>query len=330
MKSVSAFRSRPDAGEEQPAATRISKGMGLFSLALGATQLAVPRALSRLIGIRPGFGVSTTMRLAGVREIVSGIAVLLEPRRPTPMYMRIAGDIMDFGLLALGARHRTSTPRFLGGVAAVAGATALDVIGALGLQRAHAAANRPVLYSVTINKPPAEVYAFYRRFSQLPLFMNYLESVTEYDARRSRWVARLPLGKSLAWEAEITDDVPGQIIAWRSTEDSRIKTRGRVTFMQAPGRSASSGSGLATEVRVEMALGFSGKEPSATLAKFFAKPQIKGDLRRLKQVLETGEVLYSDASEFARPHPAQPAAEVQRRPAIFIPNPPTAEKGISR
>lgn len=323
MKSVPTFRRTSDSGEDQPVAVKIAKGMGLFSLALGATELAAPRMLARLIGIKPGVGVTTTLRLAGVREIIAGIAVLLEPRRPMPMYMRVAGDAMDFGLLALGARHRTSTPRLLGAVGAVAGATALDVIGAVGLSRARAAASRPVVYAVTINKPPAEVYAFYRRFSQLPLFMDYLESVTEYDARRSRWVAKLPLGKTVSWEAEITDDIPGQLIAWQSTEGSRVRMRGRVSFAQAPGRSA-------TEVRVEMVLGFSGKQPSAMLAKLFAQPQIKGDLRRLKQVMETGEVLFSDASEFTRPHPAQPAPEVMRRPQIFIPNPPTAEKGLRR
>lgn len=323
MKSVSTSRRRSDSGEEQPVATRISKGMGWFSLALGATQLAAPRMLARLAGIEPGIAVSTIIRLAGLREIASGVAVLLEPRKPMPMYMRVAGDAMDVGLLALAARRRTSTPRFLGAVAAVAGATALDVIGAVGLSRARTASARPVVDAVTINKPPAEVYAFYRRFSQLPRFMDYLESVTEYDVRRSRWVAKLPLGKTVSWEAEITDDVPGQLIAWQSTEDSRIRMRGRISFTQAPGRSA-------TEVRVEMTLGFTGKRPTAALAKLFARSQIKGDLRRFKQVMETGEVLYSDASEFRWPHAAQPAPEVMRRPQIFIPNPPTAQKGVSR
>jgi uncharacterized membrane protein len=147
--------------------------------------------------------------------------------------------------------------------------------------------------------------------------------VTEYDARRSRWVARLPFGKTVSWEAEITDDVPGQLIAWQSTEDSRIRMRGRISFIKAPGRNA-------TEVRVEMVLGFTGKQPSVALAKLFAKPQIRGDLRRFKQVMETGEVLYSDATESRWPRPAQPAPEITRRPQIFVPNPPTAEKGVSR
>jgi uncharacterized membrane protein len=107
------------------------------------------------------------------------------------------------------------------------------------------------------------------------------------------------------------------VIAWRSTEDSRIGVSGRVTFDTAPGSNL-------TEVRVEMQLG-----NSSTLAKIFAKPQLKGDLRRLKQVLETGEVLISDASAHIGKHPAQPDPDVDRRPHIFIENPPTAVKGVT-
>jgi len=298
--------------------------MGWFSVALGATELAFPRTLARLIGIEAGAGTSAVLRFAGLREIASGVAVLMDPGRPQPLYARLAGDVMDFGLLALAARQRTSTPRFLAAVGAVAGATALDAVAARRTRRAYAAANRPVVYSVTINKPPTEVYAFYRRLSQLPLFMDYLESVTEYDGRRSYWVAKLPIGKrTVSWEAEITDDIPGQMIAWESTEDSKIKMRGRVTFSQTPGRNM-------TEVRVEMTLGFMRKQPSSALAKFFAKPQIKGDLRRFKQVMETGEVLFSDASEFRGKHAAQPPVQEQRQPELFVPNPPTAEKGVRR
>ena len=95
-----------------------------------------------------------------------------------------------------------------------------------------------------------------------------------------------------------------------------------MTFTRAPGRNS-------TEVRVAMRLGFTGKRPSALLAKLLAKPQIKGDLRRLKQVMETGEVLFSDATETLRPRPAQPIEEVQRRPKMFVPNAPTARKGVT-
>ncbi|HEX5057788.1 MAG TPA: SRPBCC family protein [Kofleriaceae bacterium] len=321
MKSVSAFRSPAREDQHDRFATKLSAGLGWFSLALGTAQLAVPRTLSRLIGIEPSIAASTILRGLGIREIASGLGLLLEPRRPVPLWARVAGDVIDLGLLGIAASsHRTNRVRLAGAMASVAGVMALDVIAARGTQRHFEAANRPVIYSVTINRPVQEVYQAFRDFSRFPQFMDYLASVQELDRVRSRWVAKLPIGGTVEWDAEITDEMPNQRIAWQSVEGSRIKTRGSVIFSTAPSRNS-------TEVRVEMQLGFTGKAPSTLLAKFFAKPQIKGDLRRFKQLVETGEVLFSDATEFRRPHPAQPPEQVQRRPKIFEPRRPTAEKG---
>jgi uncharacterized membrane protein len=152
--------------------------------------------------------------------------------------------------------------------------------------------------------------------------MDYLESVRVINQTTSHWVAKLPVG-SVEWDAEIIEDIPGELIAWRTVPGSKLKLSGRVTFTRTPGRNM-------TEVRCEMKLGFTGAKPSTLLAKVFAKPQIKGDLRRLKQVLETGEVLLSDASAHLAPHPAQPDDRVEKKPMIFVPNEPTAEKGVTR
>src|SRR6476661_8697665 len=69
----------------------------------------------------------------------------------------------------------------------------------------------PIVTAMTINKSPNEVYQRFRDFERLPEFMRYLESVTVLDERRSRWVAKMP-GGELAWDAEITEDVPGRTI----------------------------------------------------------------------------------------------------------------------
>jgi uncharacterized membrane protein len=305
----------------------LARGLGWFSLALGFTELAAPRLLAKAVGIDPRGATSWTLRAMGLREIFAGLNVLMQPHRPTPLWMRVVGDAVDLGGLGLAAAtKRTSGARLAGAVAAVAGVTALDVIAARRTQRSFDAANRPVISSVTINKPREDVYRFYRQLSQLPLFMDYLESVHELGNRRSHWVAKLPIG-TVAWDAEITEDRPGELIAWQSVGGSAVTTRGRVSFESAPGRDM-------TEVRVEMQLGFLGTRPSAALAKVFTKPQIKGDLRRLKQVLETGEVLYSDASLHRKPHAAQPtpAGEVdklKRSELPFIESPPTAPKGAT-
>lgn len=329
MNSIDAFRSELRS-EDPPPSTALAKGLGWFSLALGAAELGAPRLLARMIGLPPSTTTSLVTRLMGVREIAAGINVLLQPRRPWPLWARVAGDAIDLAALGLGAAKRTSGLRLAGAVAAVGGVTALDVIASVKAQKAHAHANRPVIFSVTIAKPPSEVYAFYRDLARLPQFMDYLEDVTVLDRRRSRWTAKpMGIGKTISWDAEIVEDIPGEAIAWQSAEGSMVKTRGRVTFAKAPGRDS-------TEVRVEMQLGFTGIGASAVLAKVFGKPQIKGDLRRLKQVLETGEVLMSDATVTRRPHAAQPSEpatiEANRRHAapVFVPNPPTALKGVSR
>ena len=180
----------------------------------------------------------------------------------------------------------------------------------------------PVIACVTINRPTHEVYDFYRRLDRLPQVMDHLASVEMIDDRHSTWTAKLPFGKTVQWNAEITEDRPGEVLAWKSSDDSQIQVKGRVTFTKTVGRDM-------TEVRVEIQLGGFGRPPSIRFARMFAKPQVKGDLQRLKQVMETGEVLYSDASAHRLPHPAQPDDTRDTSPRVFVPHPPTAEKGVT-
>ena len=283
MNSLASQRSQPRSDVTHDGAM-LSRGLGWFSLALGAAELTAPHALARAMGIRDDRKVSWILRAFGARELVAGLGILLQPRRPLPIWSRVAGDMLDLAALGVGALTRTRRrARMIGAFATVAGALALDALAGRRVQRSFVEARRPVIFGVTINRPPHEVYAFYRQLARLPQFMEWLESVTETGAMTSHWVARLPVG-TIEWDAEIVEDRPGQVIAWKTIDDSKIEMQGRVTFARAPGRAA-------TEVRCEMQLGFLGTRPTTQLAKFFAKPQIKGDLRRLKQVLETGEVL---------------------------------------
>ncbi len=304
MKSLDTFRSELRSSDSPPSDT-LARGLGWFSLAFGAAELAMPRLLARGIGIEPGPITSLVTRVMGAREIVSGIAILTNPRTPMPLWVRVAGDAVNLALLGLAATRRTSGLRLAGAIAAVSGVTALDIVASLRAHKMKVYPNRPVLFSVTINKPTQAVYERFRDFARLPELMDYLESVT-VDGTRSHWVAK-PLGDnapSVSWDAEITEDLPGRVIAWK-TVDAPVEVSGRVTFATAPGSEA-------TEVRVEMELG----KGHATLTKLFAKPQIKGDLRRFKQVMETGEVLLSDATVTRKPHPAQPS-----EPDVIAKNP---------
>ncbi len=114
----------------------LGRGLGVFSLARGLTEVIAPEAMTKLVGLDPRGAGPMMMRAFGAREIGAGIAVLLRPNRPMPLWARIAGDAMDLTFLALATRSRRSSgTRLAIAAAAVAGVTALDVIASLRAQR---------------------------------------------------------------------------------------------------------------------------------------------------------------------------------------------------
>jgi len=140
--------------------------------------------------------------------------------------------------------------------------------------------------TVSVNKPVEEVYAFWRDFENLPRFMRHLESVTCDGPRRSHWVARAPAGRRVTWDAEIVDERPNELIAWRSLEDSDVRHAGTVAFERGAGDRG-------TTIRVSLTYAPPGGKFAAVVAKLFGEEpgqQIQDDLRRLKQLLEAGEV----------------------------------------
>src|SRR5438552_7056368 len=84
--------------------------------------------------------------------------------------------------------------------------------------------------TVTINRPRAELYAFWRDFRNLATFMENVESVTPGDAQRSHWVIKAPAGKTVEWDSVLTEDVEGEVIAWESAEGADVKNTGRIEF----------------------------------------------------------------------------------------------------
>jgi uncharacterized membrane protein len=145
---------------------------------------------------------------------------------------------------------------------------------------------------ITINRPPQAVYDYFHDFSNLPTFMWHLESVEPVGHGRSHWIARAQAGTTVEWDAEIVEDKPAEIIAWRSIEGADVPNTGLVSFMAAP-------AGQGTEVRVELEYRPPGGPIGVVVAKLFGEEpgqQLQDDLRRFKQVLETGEVVLSDGS----------------------------------
>jgi len=165
--------------------------------------------------------------------------------------------------------------------------------------------------SITVNRPPDEVYRFWHDFENLPLFMRHLEEVRSQGNGRSHWKAKAPGGTTVEWDAEIVEDIPNEAISWRSIDGGAVRNAGTVRFSPAP-------RGRGTEVRVHLDYEPPGGKVTAALAKLFREEpgqQVRDDLYAFKQVMETGEVLLSDASLFGEPHPARPPApnELQER-----------------
>ena len=139
--------------------------------------------------------------------------------------------------------------------------------------------------SVTINRPAAELYAFWRDFSNLPQFMDNLVRVDVIDAHRSHWVVKAPAGKEVEWDSVITEEREGEMISWACGEDADISKSGRVEFRDAGTR----GCVVTLTILYDPPAGLIGK----LAAKLFQREpaiQARRELRRFKQFMETGEV----------------------------------------
>jgi len=149
--------------------------------------------------------------------------------------------------------------------------------------------------TVTINRPRSELYAFWRDFRNLAAFMENVESVTPGDDRISHWVVKAPAGRTVQWDAIVTEDVPGEVIAWESVEGADIKNTGRIEFRDGP-------PGRGTEVTATIVYDPPAGELGKLIAKLFQKEpkiQARRELRRFKQLMETGEVSTSEAPDAA-------------------------------
>lgn len=302
----------------------LASGLGWFSLGLGLAEVAAPGPVAQLIGVPDDEDNRTLLRAAGLREISSGIGILSQPQRAGWMWARVGGDVMDLALLGAALTSpRARRGRVAAATAAVLGVTLLDLLSGqrlrggdrgerraspAGASRRRAEAGVCVCQAITINRSVDEVYRFWRDFQNLPRFMSHLDSVTATGERSSRWKAKGPAGTALEWEADVIEDVPNQRIAWRTLRGD-VDHSGSVRFLPAPG-------GRGTEVHIELQYRPPAGAVGAILARLFGalpEQQIERDLRAFKQVLETGEVVHSDASVHRLPHPGRPPSQRRLR-----------------
>jgi uncharacterized membrane protein len=285
--------SRGSAGAEQ-----LAKALGWVSLGLGLAEVFAPGSVARLSGVPDDRGNRSLLRALGMREIATGVGILSEPA-PKWIWGRVGGHAIDLALLRFAFNDdRADRERLMGAIAALSGVTILDVLcgarlsenGSTAMGGTTKARATEVKKAVTVNRPIHEVYAFWRDFEKLPRFMRHLESVQVLDQKRSRWKAKGPAGMKVEWDAEIIDERPNDYIAWRSVKGADVNNRGSVRFDRAPG-------GRGTELRVHLEYTPPGGAVGRTIAWLFGEEpeqQMRDDLRRFKQLMETGEIPLSD------------------------------------
>ncbi|ONF95405.1 SRPBCC family protein [Sphingomonas jeddahensis] len=140
--------------------------------------------------------------------------------------------------------------------------------------------------TVTIKRPRAELYAYWRDFTNLPTFMDNVERIERLDDRRTHWTVKAPGERTVEWTAVVTDEREGEYIAWASEEGADVPNSGRIEFRDAQG---GRGTIVSATILYDPPAGVIGK----IIAKMFQREpaiQARRDLRRFKQLMETGEV----------------------------------------
>ena len=288
--------------------------LGWASAGTAVPLLLTPGGFGRAVGVGDGPGQRAAAAVAGVRELAAAAGLL---RRPSPVWLwaRVGADVMDLALLgrALKSPNKYAIHgvhdkrRTVVAIAAIAGRTAVDVYTAM--TRTPRRAEVRLTASVTVATPASQAYELWRRFELLPSFMAHLDEVSITGPDTSHWRASAPFGRTVEWDAEVTSDAAGERLTWRSLDNPAIYSEGDVRFTAAPG-------GRGTEIHATLRYGMSGPRLAVAAARYFgANPseRLDDELRRFKQVAETGEVVRSEGAPDGRlagrefpQHPARP------------------------
>ncbi|HVH92648.1 MAG TPA: SRPBCC family protein [Candidatus Acidoferrum sp.] len=292
-----------DRGRQEPwlaisgNAEQDARGLGWLSIGFGLAEVMAPHSLARFLGIR-NHGI--LFRLMGLREIATGIGILTQRRPAGWLWARVGGDIMDLIALRKAFNSERAKPVNIAiATIVVGGITALDACCAQELSESNGAETDgtvKVMKTILINRPPEELYRYWRDLQNLPRFMKNLESVDVTALKISRWTAKGPAEASVKWDAEITEDQSNEYIAWRSLEGADVENSGWVRFEAAPG-------GRGTIVSVEMQYSPPAGALGATVAKILGRApeqEVEEDLRRFKQVMETGEIITTEGQPAGR------------------------------
>ena len=222
-------------------------------------------------------------KVGSTERLVSGIAgaaliaLSLRKRRLRPILFPVATGLIARALTGSGPANR-----LLRGLTQREGSDESDsAVASVGRGQGS-----KVEESVTINRPVVEVYRFWRNFENLPRFMEHLEAVTVIDENSSHWVAKGPVGTRVEWDAVIHNEIDDELIAWRSLPGSEINNAGSVHFTPSI-------DGARTVVRVVLSYEPPAGKVGVAVAKLLGEEpakQVAEDLRRLKQVMDSGDI----------------------------------------
>ena len=308
---------------------RLARKLGWFSVGLGLAEVLAPKAVARLIGVKRRN--ASTIRLFGVREIASGIAIFAQGERPAAaVWSRVAGDAIDLAGLGVAFTSPQNNKGKLALVTAkVAAITAVDITCAKRLSETENGfafgSQASSIRSLIIDRPPEELYQTWHQFENLPKFIPNLRSVESVGQNRWHWVANGPRGTKVEWDAEVVDVRPNEHICWQSLAGSDVSHRGSIRFEGAPG-------GRGTIVKVELDYKLPGGSFGRGLAQLFGQDpsqRAMEALRRFKQFVETGEVVASESTIFSNSwlgqRPAQPVGDAQKMSKQIQARPASAE-----
>jgi len=262
------------------------RNLGWLSVALGAAAVLAPRPLATLTGLR---GQSGLLLFVGLRELLSGWGLLTQQESRPWLWSRVVGDVMDLAAIspALQPRNRHRA-RALGTAGVVAAIAAADLAAAIAHSNrgGRAVAVGPFSEGLIVNKTPQECYEFWRDPNNLPRFSAAVDSVAQIDDRHVRWLLRGPLSQKVAVTIKTTTDEPARRIAWHSVGRSDLPHAGVVRFDPARGNRGTLVSALLWYPRSGGTAGWR----IASLVGADPRSRLREDLRRFKQLLETGEV----------------------------------------
>ena len=215
------------------------------------------------------------------QESTSSKGILVNMGKTERVISAIAGSLL---LYKITKKHKAESLLLVAGGYLLYRATTghCPIHSAFSRKGADHARNINVRTSVLVNKPREEVYAFWRKLENLPLFMKHLESVDEIDEDTSAWKAKIPGGLGfIRWEAEVVNEEEGVVLAWQSVPGASVRNAGKINFSDTPGR----GTRIDALITYQAPWGKFGEGVSRLLTPVFSD-MIEKDILGFKQFIE--------------------------------------------